>query len=598
MITRLSSLFARTLREDPVGAEVASHKLLVRASYIRRVAPGIYTWLPLGLAVLRKIEAIVREEMAAIGAQEVHFPALLPAEPYRATNRWEEYGPNLFRLQDRRENDYLLAPTHEEMFTLTVKDLFSSYRDLPAIIYQIQTKYRDEARPRAGLIRAREFVMKDSYSFDIDDEGLEKAYQLHRDAYERIFNRLELDYVICQAMSGAMGGSASEEFLFPTPIGEDTFVRSPAGYTANAEAVTYSIPEPIDAGAVPPTRQLFTPEAKTIAILVDQLNERAPRERTWQAADTLKHLVLRVDEPNGQHRLIVIGLPGDRDVDLKRVEAALAPAEVQPAAPEDFEDYPELIAGFIGTKHIGPQGRKDSDGNSLIEYLMDTRVAEGSAWVTGGDENDHHSIDVVFGRDFQVDGRIEAAEILAGDAAPDGSGVLEIARGIEIGHIFQLGRKYAQSLGLNVLDEHGKSRVVTMGSYGIGVSRILAALAEEYHDEHGLCWPIQVAPAHVYIVATGKDPAILETATTLAEQLDEAGIEVILDDRAKLSAGVKFADSELFGVPNIVVVGRGLKDGVVEFRHRASATREDLPVAEAAEVIAARVHDQLQRAGR
>lgn len=596
MITRLSSLFARTLREDPVGAEVASHKLLVRASYIRRVAPGIYTWLPLGLAVLRKIEAVVREEMAAIGAQEVHFPALLPAEPYRATNRWEEYGPNLFRLKDRRDNDYLLAPTHEEMFTLTVKDLFSSYRDLPAIIYQIQTKYRDEARPRAGLIRCREFIMKDSYSFDLTDDQLAEAYQLHRDAYEIIFKRLGLDYVICEAMSGAMGGSASEEFLFPTPIGEDTFVRSPGGYTANAEAVTYPTPDPVDYSQVPAASQVETPAAKTIKMLVDQLNERAPKEGGWQAADTLKHLVLRVDEPTGEKRLLVIGLPGDRDVDLKRVEAALAPAEVEPASSEDFEDYPELIAGFIGTKHIGPQGRKDADGNSLIQYLMDTRVAEGSAWVTGGDEADHHTINAVFGRDFAVDGRIEAAEIRDGDPSPDGSGDLEIARGIEIGHIFQLGRKYAESLGLSVLDENGKSRVVTMGSYGIGVSRILAALAEEYHDDRGLLWPIQVAPAHVHIVATGKDPAIMEAATKLAEQLGDAGYEVLFDDRPKLSAGVKFADAELFGVPNLVVVGRGLKDGVVEYRERASDEHTEIGVENAAGEIAARLAKQLQNA--
>lgn len=598
MITRLSSLFARTLREDPVGAEVASHKLLVRASYIRRVAPGIYTWLPLGLAVLRKIEAVVREEMAAIGAQEVHFPALLPAEPYRATNRWEEYGPNLFRLKDRRDNDYLLAPTHEEMFTLTVKDLFSSYRDLPAIIYQIQTKYRDEARPRAGLIRCREFIMKDSYSFDITDEQLAEAYQLHRDAYEIIFKRLGLDYVICEAMSGAMGGSASEEFLFPTPIGEDTFVRSPGGYTANAEAVTYPTPDPVDYTDVPAASQVKTPDAKTIKTLVDQLNERAPKDGGWQACDTLKHLVLRVDEPSGDKRLLVIGLPGDRDVDLKRVEAALAPAEVEPASSEDFEDYPELITGFIGTKHIGPQGRKDADGNSLIQYLMDTRVAEGSAWVTGGDEADHHTINAVFGRDFNVDGRIEAAEIRDGDPSPDGSGDLEIARGIEIGHIFQLGRKYAESLGLSVLDENGKSRVVTMGSYGIGVSRILAALAEEYHDDRGLLWPIQVAPAHVHIVATGKDPAIMDAATELAQQLGDAGYEVLFDDRPKLSAGVKFADAELFGVPNMVVVGRGLKDGVVEFRERASDERTDLPVESAAGQIAERLASQLASAGK
>ncbi|WP_250505647.1 proline--tRNA ligase [Bowdeniella massiliensis] len=597
MITRLTTLFLRTLRETPADAEVTSHQLLVRAGYIRRAAPGIYTWLPLGLKVLRKVEAIVREEMDAIGGQEVHFPALLPAEPYQATNRWVEYGPNLFRLRDRRDNDYLLAPTHEEMFTLAVKDLYSSYKDLPAIIYQIQTKYRDEARPRAGLIRAREFIMKDSYSFDVEDSGLDESYAKHREAYEKIFQRLGLDYVICAAMSGAMGGSKSEEFLFPTAIGEDTFVRSPGGYTANAEAVETPVPADVDFSSVPEPSQIHTPGAKTIATLVSGLETEAPREQGWSAADTLKHVVLKVSHPTDGDSLLVIGLPGDRDVDLKRVEAALSPAEVEPASEDDFKAYPELVPGFIGTRHIGPQGRKDADGNSLITYLMDARVPYGSAWATGGDEDGYHTINNVFGREFEVDGRIEAAEIRAGDPAPDGSGELELARGIEIGHIFQLGRKYAEALGLSVLDENGKSRIVTMGSYGIGVSRILAALAEEYHDEHGLTWPIQVAPAHVHIVATGKDPAIFEAAAQLAEDLDDAEFDVIYDDRLKVSAGVKFADAELLGVPNILVVGRGLADGVVELRNRATGESREIEIDGASQAIADELTAQLLDAG-
>ncbi|OKL55143.1 proline--tRNA ligase [Bowdeniella nasicola] len=593
MMTRLTQLFLRTLRETPADADVASHQLLVRAGYIRRAAPGIYTWLPLGLKVLRKVEAIVREEMEAIGGQEVHFPALLPAEPYRATNRWEEYGPNLFRLQDRRENDYLLAPTHEEMFTLAVKDMYSSYKDLPATIFQIQTKYRDEARPRAGLIRGREFVMKDSYSFDIDDEGLDAAYSRHRVAYEKMFTRLGLDYVICEAMSGAMGGSKSEEFLFPTAIGEDTFVRSPGGYTANAEAIQTPTPEDVDFSDVPAPAQIHTPGAKTIATLVDGLNAEAAREQGWSAADTLKHVVLKVTHPTEGESLLVVGLPGDRDVDLKRVEAALVPAEVEPASEDDFKAYPELVPGFIGTGHIGPQGRKDEDGNSVITYLMDARVARGSAWATGGDEGGYHTINNVFGRDFDVDGRIEAAEIREGDPAPDGSGPLELARGIEIGHIFQLGRKYAKALGLSVLDENGKARVVTMGSYGVGISRIVAALAEEYHDEHGLTWPIQVAPAHIHIVATGKDPAIFEAATQLAEDLDDAQFDVIYDDRPKVSAGVKFADAELLGAPNILVVGRGLAEGTVELRNRVTGEKRELDIAEASQLITDELTAQL-----
>ncbi len=598
MMLRFSTLFLRTLRQDPADAEVASHRLLVRAGYIRRAAPGIYTWLPLGLRVLGKVENVVREEMNAIDGQEVHFPALLPADPYKASNRWVEYGPNLFRLQDRRENDYLLAPTHEEMFTLLVKDLYSSYKDLPATLYQIQTKYRDEARPRAGLIRGREFVMKDSYSFDIDDAGLDVSYKRHREAYERIFKRLGLDYVICKAMSGAMGGSASEEFLFPTPVGEDTFVRSAGGYAANAEAVTTPSPDPIDASQTPASQAVHTPNAKTITSLVESLTELAPRSEGWSAADTLKHVVLRATDPDGTRSMIVIGVPGDREVDLKRVEAALEPVEVEPAPAEDFEAYPHLVPGFIGTSGIGPQGPQTEDGESVIRYLLDPRIAEGSAWVTGGDEPDTHRINMVLGRDFTADGWIEAAAIVAGDPAPDGSGPLELARGIEIGHIFQLGRKYAEALGLTVLDENGKSRVVTMGSYGIGISRALAALAEEYHDDAGLAWPIQVAPAHIHIVATGKGDAVFAAAQELAEKLDDRGFEVLFDDRRKVSAGVKFADAELIGVPNVVVVGRGLAEGQIEVRDRRTGERENIAADSAVDVIADRVAAQLEAAAR
>ncbi|MCL2424078.1 MAG: proline--tRNA ligase, partial [Micrococcales bacterium] len=344
MLMRLSTLFVRTLREDPADAEVASHKLLVRAGYIRRAAPGIYTWLPLGLRVLDKVTAVVRQEMVAAGAQEVHFPALLPREPYEATGRWDEYGPNLFRLTDRRENDYLLAPTHEEMFTLLVKDMCSSYKDLPLVLFQIQTKYRDEARPRAGLIRGREFVMKDAYSFDLDEAGLTQAYDTQRAAYQRIFDRLGLEYVIVEAMSGAMGGSRSEEFLTPSPIGEDTFVRSAGGYAANAEAVTTPVPEPLDWADAPAAHVEPTPDAPTIDALVDLVNTVYPRaDRPWTAADTLKNVVVALKHPGGVREVVVVGLPGDREVDPKRLEAALAPAEVEVAGDADFAAHPELV---------------------------------------------------------------------------------------------------------------------------------------------------------------------------------------------------------------------------------------------------------------
>jgi prolyl-tRNA synthetase len=593
MPLRLSTLFVRTLREDPADAEVASHKLLVRAGYIRRAAPGIYTWLPLGLRVLAKVEAVVREEMAAAGAQEVHFPALLPREPYEATNRWTEYGPNLFRLQDRKGVDYLLAPTHEEMFTLLVKDLYSSYKDLPLTLFQIQTKYRDEARPRAGLIRGREFVMKDAYSFDIDDAGLDISYQAQRDAYRRIFERLGLEYVIVAATSGAMGGSRSEEFLTPTPIGEDTFVRSPGGYAANVEAVTTVVPDAIPFDDAPAAHVEDTPDTPTIESLVALANERFARpDRGWTAADTLKNVVVALVHPTGERELLVVGLPGDREVDLKRLEASVSPAEVEPAGDADFAAHPELVRGYIGPAVLGPNadGRAvDDEERTAVRYLLDPRVVPGTRWITGANESGKHVFDLVAGRDFTADGTVEAAEVRAGDEAPDGSGPLELARGIEIGHIFQLGRLYAQALGLTVLDQNGKAVVVTMGSYGIGVTRVLAALAEANNDEKGLAWPAHVAPAHVHLVATGKDAAVFEAAEELARDLEQRGVEVLYDDRPKVSPGVKFADAELLGVPLVVVVGRGLADGVVEVRSRAGGDAEQVPVAEAAERVARRV---------
>ncbi len=576
MLLRMSTLFLRTLRDDPADAEVPSHKLLVRAGYVRRTAPGIYTWLPLGMLVLRAVERVVREEMDAAGFQEVHFPALLPREPYEASNRWTEYGENLFRLKDRRGNDMLLGPTHEEMFTLLVKDLYSSYKDLPVSLYQIQTKYRDEARPRAGILRGREFVMKDSYSFDVDDAGLERSYQRHRDAYVRTFDRLGLPYVIVSAMSGAMGGSKSEEFLAPCESGEDTYVRSPGGYAANVEAVTTVAPPALPYDDVPAAHVEDTPDSATIETLVAVAAQRFPR-RDWSAADTLKNVLVMLHHPDGSREPLAVGLPGDREVDLKRLEAVLSPAEVTPFGDADFAAYPALVKGYIGP---GVLGERNASG---IRYLVDPRVVAGTRWVTGADLAGKHVFDLVVGRDFVPDGTIEAAEVRPGDEAPDGSGPLELARGIEIGHIFQLGRKYADALELKVLDENGKQVVVTMGSYGLGVTRAVAAIAETTHDELGLCWPREVAPADVHLVATGKDDAVFAAAEKLAADLDAAGVRVLYDDRRAVSPGVKFKDSELIGVPTIVVVGKRLADGVVEVKDRRTGERQDLPVAIAAQ---------------
>lgn len=581
----MSHLFLRTLREDPAGAEVASHKLLIRAGYIRPQAAGIFAWLPLGLRVKAKIERVVREEMAAAGAQEVHFPALMPREAYEATGRWEEYGDLLFRLQDRKGGDYLLAPTHEEAFTLLVKDLYSSYKDLPLTIYQIQDKYRDEARPRAGLLRGREFTMKDAYSFDANDAGLEASYQAQRDAYERIFQRLGLEYVIVQADAGAMGGSRSEEFLHPTPVGEDSFVRSAGGYAANVEAFTTVVPEagPID--GLPEPVVFDSPDTPTIETLVAHVN--ATLEGEFTAAHTLKNVVLALTHLDGTRELVVVGLPGDRDVDDKRVEVAFAPAEVEPATAEDFAKNPLLVKGYIGPwSPEGPVlGEESATG---IRYVLDPRVVDGTSWITGANIDQKHVHSLVAGRDFTADAFVEVSTVREGDPAPDGSGPVSIARGMEIGHVFQLGRKYAEALGLKVLDENGKLVTVTMGSYGIGVTRILAIIAELNNDERGLIWPASVAPFDVHVVATGRDAAAFELAEQLSGELEATGLEVVYDDRPKVSPGVKFGDAELVGVPRILIVGRGAADGQVELWDRRTGERETLAAADAVARLTAR----------
>lgn len=579
MPTRLSKLFVRTLREDPAEAEVASHKWLVRAGYIRRQAPGIFAWLPLGLRVRQNIEKIVHEEMQAAGAQHVHFPALLPKEPYEKTGRWEEYGDGIFRLKDRKEAEYLLAPTHEEVFTLTVKDLYSSYKDLPLMIYQIQDKYRDEARPRAGLLRGREFSMKDAYSFDYTDEGLETSYQAQRDAYERIFQRLGLDYVIVNADAGAMGGSRSEEFLHPTDIGEDTYVKTAGGYAANVEAFVSTAPAALEIPAGQPA-VFDSPNTPTIDTLVALANDQHPKESgPWVAADTLKNVVLALVHPDDSRELVVVGIPGDRDVDMKRAEVAFAPAVVEQATDEDFAKNKGLVKGYIGPwSASGPW--LGSEASTGLSFYVDPRVVQGTSWVTGANVHEQHVFDLVFGRDFHADGVVDIAAVVDGDEAPDGSGPIETARGMEIGHVFQLGRKYAEALGLKVLDENGSLVTVTMGSYGIGVTRLVAVIAEANNDEKGLMWPEAIAPYDVHVVAAGKDELVFEVAEQLCADLEASGREVLFDDRPKLSPGVKFADAEILGVPHIVIVGRDAAAGQVEYWNRRTGERTSMALAD------------------
>ena len=563
---RMSSLFLRTLRDDPADAEVASHKLLVRAGYIRRIAAGIYSWLPLGYLTLRNIERIVREEMDAAGFQEVHFPALLPKEPYEATNRWSEYGPDLFRLHDRKGGDYLLGPTHEEMFTLMVKGEYSSYKDLPLTIYQIQTKYRDETRPRSGIIRGREFVMKDSYSFDVDDAGLQSSYQAHRTAYIKTFDRLGLRYSIVSAKSGAMGGSASEEFLAPCPTGEDTYVLCPScGFAANVEAMSTKV-SPREFSMPPAIEVLDTPNTPTIDSLVEVMNSKYQANIT--AADTLKNILLVADG-----NPICVLVPGDREVDLKRLQANLVGVqELRLFDDEDFAKRKEFVKGYVG-----PQDAKRFG----ITLFADPRIQAGSHWITGANQANKHARFVTEGRDFTIDHYVEAAEVRAGDLCPSCDTPVVIDRAIEIGHIFQLGRKYAQSLELTVLDKEGKPIVVTMGSYGIGISRAVAAIAEQTYDESGLKWPREVAPADVHIVATGKEERPFDTALELARSLEGLGLRTVVDDRRDPSAGVKFKDAELIGIPVIVVVGKGLANGLIEVRNRWDNSRREVALSNA-----------------
>jgi len=567
---KMSTLLLRTLRDDPADAEVASHRLLVRAGYVRRIAAGIYSWLPLGYITLRNIERIIREEMDAAGFQEVHFPALLPREPYEKTNRWNEYGPDLFRLQDRRGNDYLLGPTHEEMFTLMVKGEYSSYKDLPLSIYQIQTKFRDETRPRSGIIRGREFVMKDSYSFDVDDAGLLKSYEDHRKAYIKTFDRLNLKYNIVSAVSGAMGGSGSEEFLAPCSTGEDTYVLcEKCGYAANVEAMVTNVAP--YSGSAPAEMEVFdSPNTPTIDSLVELLNNKFGPGHT--GAITLKNVLLMADE-----KAISVLVPGDREVDLKRLQANLpGVVELRMFEDADFAKFPGLVKGYVGPQDASRIG---------VQVLADPRITEGSHWVTGANVKDKHVRFVTAGRDFKIEKYVEAAEVRAGDRCPKCETPVIIDRAIEIGHIFQLGRKYAQALDLTVLDQDGKSQVVTMGSYGIGVSRAVAAIAEQTHDEIGLCWPREVAPADVHIVATGKDDEPFKAALTLAEDLEEKGLRVMLDDRRDASPGVKFKDAELIGIPFIVIVGKALAEGKVELRVRKTGEKSEVALLHAVSEI-------------
>lgn len=565
----MSSLLLRTLREDPADAELPGHRLLVRAGYVRRVSAGVYSWLPLGQRTLNRIIDRIRHEMDRIGDQEVLMPALLPRDLYERSGRFAEYGDLLFQVTDRRGARHVLGPTHEELVTQLVAGEISSYRSLPLSVYQIQTKYRDEARARSGPLRGREFLMKDAYSFDLDQDGLQRSYERHRTAYEDLFDGLGLSYRVVHALSGPMGGSHSEEFLALTDSGEDTFVAcSACDYAANTEAASIRPPEPPDPQGTPAMQTVYTPGAPGIEDVVAYFAEHLGGGLS--AAGMLKSIVFRVD---GQPAVVLV--PGDREVDEERLAAALAPAAVEPFGEADFADRPDLVRGYVGPQEMAGRG---------VAVYGDVRVAPGTSWVTGANRADHHVRDAVAGRDFTVDRVVEVVTPRAGDPCSRCARPLRIARGIEIGHVFQIGTKFAEAMGLTVLGPDGTPVTVTMGCYGIGVGRLLATMAEQFHDARGLRWPERIGPYDVHVVAAGRDhvPAALD----VGRQLSDAGFEVLVDDRAEASAGVKFTDAELLGMPHIVVVGRAMAQGMVELRDRHTDTRVTVPVGDVARTLA------------
>jgi len=557
---RMSRLFLRTLRDDPADAEVDSHRLLVRAGYIRRVASGIYSWLPLGYRALRHVEQIVREEMDAAGAQEVSLPIVQPLELWERSGRNEAYGPELFRLQDRRETGFCLTPTAEELITTTVAGEYSSYRDLPVNLYQINWKYRDELRPRFGLLRGREFLMKDAYSFDLDLDGLKRSYQEMFETYTRIFTRCGLTFRPVEGEAGAIGGDVNHEFMAVAAVGEDAFVwcRS-CDYAANTDVAIRKAP-PRYEGVVdaPPMEKAHTPGLPGVAGVAEHFGVTH--------ADMLKCIAFDLD---GELGLALV--PGDREVNPFLLAQALAPRTARIFGDDDFDAHPEIPKGYIGPHFPG-----------ATMIVADPAVAADHGWVTGANEVDYHVRNAVLGRDFEVDTFTDLAAVVTGDPCPRCGAPLSVDRGIEVGQVFQLGTKYSDALDAQYTDESGEQHPMVMGCYGIGVSRIVAAVAEEHHDEHGLSWPLVMAPYPVHLVVlAGKGGGagdVAAAADRLYAALTEAGVSVLYDDR-EASPGVKFADADLLGMPVRLTVGaKGLARGIVERRWRATGEQDELAV--------------------
>lgn len=564
---RMSRLLLRTLRDAPGDAEVASHRLLIRAGYIRRVASGIYTYLPLGQRVLGRITEIVREEMNRAGAQEILMPVLQPRELWEQSGRVGSLGPEVYSAFETecRGARFVLGPTHEEVVTATVSADVDSYRDLPLTVYQIQSKFRGEARPRYGLLRGREFVMKDAYSFDVSAEAMKQSYQAQYDAYCAVFDRCGLPYTPVEAQAGAIGGDVNHEFMVPSDIGEDQFARCTAcDYSANVEAAQSA---PRERGAESSGEELVahhTPDRPGIDLVVEFFSDRG-----LEAAGMLKCIaVLDADD-----KPAIILVPGDRE--------AILPAGMRAFAEDDFAAHPELVKGYIGP--MGMRGRG-------VRVLADHAVAVGGPWVTGANEADHHVTGATLGRDFEVDDWGSFATVAAGDPCPRCGQPLELVRSVEAGHVFQLGLRYSTTMaGATFTDENGEEKPFWMGCYGIGISRLMAVIAEANHDDSGLIWPAQVAPFDVHLLSLGGDrsPEVAEAAESLYGELEAAGVQVLYDDR-DASAGVKFADADLIGLPTQLVVGKkGLERGVVERKDRASGERDEVPLDKAAAMLGA-----------
>jgi prolyl-tRNA synthetase len=558
---RASELFVRTLREAPAEAEAPSHKLLVRAGYIRKIMAGVYALLPLGMRTLQRVQRIVQEEMNAAGAQEVRFPAVLPSEPWKQSGRWEAYGDEMFRLKDRAGRDLSLGPTHEEFFAEIVKGEYSSYRDLPVNLYQVQWKYRDELRPRGGVIRAREFLMKDAYTFDRDAEGLQVAYQRMVEAYKKVFTRCGLTFRVVEADPGVIGGDVNHEFMAPADVGEDLFVFCPnCEYAANVEAASTKLAEAASKEDLEALELVHTPNRPGIQDVVELLGR--------PAAEMLKCMLYDV---GGTPTAVLV--PGDREINESKLGRALAPAPVRMFTDQDFASY-GLPKGYVG-----PQSLPDE-----MTVVADHSVRARNTWVSGAGRADYHATGVSVGRDFTVDRWEDVSRVREGDPCPRCGTPLQIRRAIEVGHCFQLGTRYSVAMKATFVDEDGTEQPYVMGSYGIGVSRIIAAVAEQWNDDAGLKWPKVLAPFDAVVIPTNMDQtAVVEAAERLYRSLGERGLNVVIDDR-DASAGVKFADADLIGYPLQVVIGkRGIESGQADLKERTTGERRQAPLDGAAE---------------